>query len=118
MPTTTTKNYVGTWLDWEAKGALESTTDSLLTRTELLDELRRQGVAIPERTLMYWEEIGALPRPVRRHHKGLTRVVYPRWTLALIADVPRLQQAGYSLQDIGRRFQQVVANDRVTITAV
>ncbi len=74
-----------TWLDWMPPGMTAPPPEELLTRAELLAEVRDAGLDITPRTFRSWEALGILPRPVRRWHRGAVRATYPRWLLHLVA---------------------------------
>ncbi len=63
----------------------------LLTRAELLTELRRLGYGMTDRQLRDWVTDGILPRPERRLPPGATdgiaRAVYPEWMIGVISDL-------------------------------
>jgi len=87
------------WADWAPD------TGTLLTRQELVDALRALGVPVTERTIMYWEKVGALPRSVRRRYRGATRVVYPDWLVPLAARIPGLMRDHIPLHEIGAHLR-------------
>lgn len=91
-----------TWEQWKAPDAPDP---PLLTRTELLAAVERLGLEADERDLRYWESIGVLPGPVRRHHHGATRALYPVWMVDLIFAVRYMQQRGYSLKQLPERMK-------------
>ncbi len=100
----TTKPAGETWRDWLPPNAPEP---ALLTREELLAELRAQGLDdVTERSLRYWENQGVLPRPVQQKRDGTFRAIYPRWYPRLVEQVRRLQRHGYSLQEIRLRLRR------------
>ena len=89
-----------------------------LTLAELLSELHSTGVQIEERTVRYWTSRGLLPRPVKKPFRGADGRVgyYPSSTLNTIADVLRLQDEGWKIEQI-RKFvlgseQRVVKMDQ------
>ncbi len=93
-----------TWIDWvPAEGREDALLDAqpLLTRDELVAELRRGGDDINPRNLVHWQSIGVTPYPERRYYKGATRVIYPRWAVNAIHLLKSLQDQGYSLREIG-----------------
>ncbi len=78
-------NYHGeTWLDWMPPGMTAPPPEELLTRTELLAEIRGVGLDTTPRTLQSWEALGILPRPIRQWHQGAVRALYPRWFVHLV----------------------------------
>ena len=98
-----TKGARETWLAWLPPGT--ATPAELLTRDELLARLGRWDVDASESDLRYWEYVGALPRPVRRWHRGATRAVYPSWYPALVRQLRALQRGGLRLEEIGPRLR-------------
>jgi DNA-binding transcriptional MerR regulator len=108
MPTTEaapkTKAARKSWLDWvPEEGREDALLDAqpLLTRDELVVELRRGGDDINPRSLVHWQSIGVIPYPERRYYKGATRVLYPRWAVNTIHLLKSLQDQAYSLREIG-----------------
>ena len=97
-----------TWRDWQPAGAVEPRPEELLTRDQVLAQLARGRVKLAESDLRYWEQRGALPRPVRRWHEGAVRAVYPPWILDLIRRLRRLQREGYPLAAIGPQLRAYV----------
>ncbi|HEV2107659.1 MAG TPA: hypothetical protein VGR16_05305, partial [Thermomicrobiales bacterium] len=71
------KQNRATWLDVLPEGTPPLDIDSFLTRDEVVEELTEQGVDVDAGTLVYWERIGLLPRPIRRHRGGAPRALYP-----------------------------------------
>ncbi len=105
MPTAEkTKAARESWLDWvPEEGREDALLDAqpLLTRDELVAELRRGGDDINPRNLVHWQSVGVIPYPERRHYKGATRVLYPRWAVNTIHLLQSLRDQGYSLREIG-----------------
>jgi hypothetical protein len=98
MVTPATKAEQTTWADWLPDG--QSEPPQLITRAELLAELAREGVDVPERMLTFWESSGVLPRPVRRWRDGAPKALYPLGWQALVATVRAFQDQGLPLSDI------------------
>lgn len=73
-----------TWRDWTRDIAPDP---PVMTRGELLAELRAAGCDVRPRTLQHWEAGGALPYGERRWHRGKPAVLYPLWHTAAVADV-------------------------------
>jgi len=71
------------WRDWLPEGEDGPTDDELITRAELLAQLRDADVDLAERTLQTWESQGIMPGPVRRWHDGATRAMYAPWVVSL-----------------------------------
>ena len=95
-----TKTRQKTWLDLLPPGAPEIPTDDLLTRQELLQELRDRGVDVSEVALVYWEKAGVLPRSIRRRRHGAPRSLYPHYAVDAVAHLRELQAAGRNLDQI------------------
>lgn len=91
-----------TWRDWMPEGAPEP---ELLSRAELLDQLKAWRVDATERDLRFWEYEGILPRSIRRSHNGAVRAVYPKWYAYLPRRVRTWQRLGFSLEQIRRRIR-------------
>jgi DNA-binding transcriptional MerR regulator len=93
-----------TWIDWvPAEGREEALLDAepLLTRDELVTELRQGGEDVTARDLIHWQTRGVIPYPDRRRHRGATRGVYPQWMTRTIHMLRSLQGQGYTLREIG-----------------
>ncbi len=93
------------WLDLLPDGAPAPSLDELLTRDQVLEDMRHHGLDIDEVTLVYWEKAGILPRAVRRQRDGIVRALYPRWSLPVIREVRAYQAAGRRLRDIAPQTQ-------------
>ena len=92
-----------TWRDWMDPESPQPET--LLTRGELLEQIRANGVEISERTLQLWEAAGIMPGPIRHWHDGAVRALYAPWVVD-IADTANLGRSmGYSLEEIALRMQ-------------
>ncbi len=85
-----TKPKRETWRAWLPDGAPEPS--KLFTREEVLDALAREGVEADERDLRHWEQVGALPRPVRQWHRDAVRATYPWWYVYLVKQLRRAQR--------------------------
>ena len=93
-----------TWFDWmPPEGREDALLDAepLLTRDELIAELKKLGVEATPRDFNLWQQRGALPSPLRRRHKGATRAVYPRWMIGLVVKLRDFQGDGRKLREIG-----------------
>ncbi len=93
-----------TWLEWiPEEGRNEALLDAepLLTRDELIAELKQVDIVVTARDLIHWQTVGAIPYPDRRRHKGATRAVYPQWMIRTIHLLRNLQEQGYKLREIG-----------------
>lgn len=91
-----------TWLDILPAGEPEP---PLITRTELLQLLAEHAIDVDDRTLRYWETIGALPRPARRWQRTAVHAVYPEWTLLVIARFRNFQRQGRPIKEIQARMR-------------
>lgn len=91
-----------TWVSLLPPGSPEP---PLITREQLFDELTEREIRVSERTLMYWESIDVLPRPVRRHIYGKTQAVYPEGWEVAVYRVIALQNKGYALGTIGETIR-------------
>jgi len=81
-------------------GAARPGLDDLLTRRELLEEVRKRGHAVSEGSLRFWERTQLLPRPVRRHRDGAGFALYPSWAAPAVTHVAELRAAGKTLEQI------------------
>ena len=105
MPTAEkTKAARESWLDWvPEEGRDEALLDAepLLTRDELVAELRQGGEDVTARDLIFWQTVGAIPYPVKRQRQGAPRAYYPRWMISTIHLLRNLQEQGYKLREVG-----------------
>lgn len=87
------------WPDWAARNAPEV---RLLTRDELLAELRHHNVRpiVTQTALRYWEYRGILPRPRRQKHGAVVAAVYPIWVVTVIRAMRGFEAAGIALADL------------------
>jgi len=72
----------------------------LTTKKDILERLNKDEVYIgknPNRTFIYYQEFGLLPKPVGRKEK---KPIFPGWTHLLIKSIRKAVQAGHSLSDI------------------
>lgn len=101
-PTTTNQE---TWRDW--LGPDEPEPDVLYSRDEIvaMANAMRMHKPVKPGDLRLWEQLGILPRGIRRGHKGAARNVYPDWTANLARQVRSLQHQGYSLEEIKPRVR-------------
>lgn len=102
MPTNTE-----TWKDW--LGPDEPEPDQLFTRQEIADHanalIGSMGKHVRAGDLRLWEQLGILPRGIRRGHQGAARNLYPDWTADLVQQIRLLQNQGYSLEEIKPRIR-------------
>ncbi len=96
-PRGTPMSHSKTWRDWMPPGA---PAPQLLSHDELIDELKDWGVDVTAATLEHWRRNGVIPRPIRMHHNGRTRPVYPAWIVPAIVHLRQLQDAGRTLEQI------------------
>ncbi len=87
-----------TWKAWMYPGTPEP--EPLLTRAEFLDRVRAEGGDVPETSLVYWENIGVLPRAVRRWRDGKPATLYPAWLIPAVTTVRVMQEHGETLAAI------------------
>ena len=80
-----------TWRDWMWPDAPEPALDDLLTRDELIDRARAQGIRVGAEDLRNWQQLDAIPYGVRRWRDGATRVLYPTWMVDIIRRLRQLQ---------------------------
>jgi len=87
-----------TWRDWMHPDTPEP--EPLLTRAEFLDRVRAEGGDVSERSLVHWENIGVLPRAVRRWRAGKPATLYPVWLIPVVTTVRVMQERGERLAAI------------------
>ena len=78
------------------------------SQDELLAELSRVGITLPERTLRFWVANGVLSAPIKKPYRGADgRVGYfPREALTLVPEILRLQSEGWKLRQSKARLAQ------------
>jgi len=91
--------------------------DDLMSRAELLQILRSQGIPLTKRSLQEWERIGVLPSAVIQKYGGRPQATYPRWWDSLVIEVFQNIKLGTSrdhAKDIARSwlFYPVSHRDR------
>ncbi len=86
-----------TWRDWLPKDVADP---PLVTRAELIRDLDERRADVAERTLRTWENLGIVPRPVRRMHAGTVQALYPDWFVHLVIFIRGLRAQNHSLQQI------------------
>jgi len=87
-----------TWQDWQLPGTPDP--EPLLTRAQFLDRVRAEGGDVSERSLVHWENIGVLPRAVRRWRDGKPATLYPEWLIPAVTTIRVMQEHGESLAAI------------------
>ena len=94
-----------TWRDW--LGPDEPEPSVLYSRDEIvaMANAMRMPKPIKPGDLRLWEQLGLLPRGIRRGHQGAARNVYPDWTAILAREIRLLQHEGYSLEEIKPRLR-------------
>jgi DNA-binding transcriptional MerR regulator len=94
-----------TWRDWLGPG--EPEPGDLYSRDEIVKIANATRIRKPVKPgdLRLWEQLGILPRGIRRGHQGAARNVYPGWTANLAQQVRLLQDQGYSLEEIKPRVR-------------
>ncbi len=110
MSTQTAKPKRETWRDWQPPGAPEP--EQLLTKEQLLAELRKMGEHISARTLNHWQAIGLIPRPVRRWYEGKPASLYPAWMPELVALARGRRSDGDNPDEIARSLMEWVAEQK------
>ena len=86
-----------TWRDWLPK---EVADPPLVTRAALVRDLDERRADVAERTLRTWENLGIVPRPVRRMHAGTVQALYPDWFVHLVIFIRGLRAQNHPLQQI------------------
>jgi hypothetical protein len=98
MTETATKHE--TWLDLMPP-ELRPTRDDLITRDELLAELKDRDVDMTAVTLAAQERRGFLPRAVRSRRSGSPVALYPPQAVDWITYARQLQKGGTPLRQVG-----------------
>ena len=100
----TTKTAREAWLDWVSpEGRADALLDAepLLTRDELIAEMKSTGAEVTPRELTRWQSLGVIPYPQKRRYHGKVRGTYPQWAISTIRLLKSLQNDGYTLREIG-----------------
>ena len=95
----TSKNGHQTWLDLMPPGNRPAKAE-MLTRDELLTELKDRGVELNDTTLVFYEKSGVLPRAVRSRRDGSPVALYPDAAVDWIAYARQLQDSGTPLSQL------------------
>lgn len=112
MPTEApTKPKRETWRDWMSPEAPEPT--ELLSRDELVNQLRQEGIKVSAADLRNWQDDGIVPYGIRRWYQGATRTLYPPWMAYTIRELREMQATGLALPEIKQRLR-VAARQRTT----
>ena len=75
----------------------------------MLATAKDAGLPLNERTLRFWETVGALPHAERQQHEGAVRAVYPYWFADVVYGVLRLRdEQGKSLAEIAALMPEMV----------
>ncbi len=93
-----------TWRDWlptSGRDVALQEAEPVMTRDELVVELRDLGHDVSARDLIYWQTRGAIPYPTRQKRRGTSVAVYPRWMVNVIHTLRTMQEQGYTLREIG-----------------
>jgi hypothetical protein len=106
-----------TWADWRPGDPIDP--EQLLTRQELVDRARTEGIVVSAQDIANWQGDGVLPRGIRRRRGRVTETLYPHWYVDLLRDLRAQQEEGLRLADIGPRLrpQYVVRPPTATATA-
>lgn len=88
-------------------------TKKRITREQLLEALLQQGIEVSTSDLLHWQAQGVIPYGIRAWNpeKGVSRILYPGWMIAVLAEVRRLQGQKRKLQDIGPELHAVAAEE-------
>lgn len=89
-------DYSETWDAWVPQGWFAPGDEELITRDELLSRVGQSGRKVTTRSLQLWENLGLVPRPIRRWHEGAVRALYAPW----VADV--VERVAYRRSGKGR----------------
>jgi DNA-binding transcriptional MerR regulator len=72
----------------------------MLTREDLVDRLRAEGVDVTPDAIALWQRRGLLPYPTKRRKGTATVGYYPAWVADLVRELRRLQAEGMKLEQI------------------
>jgi DNA-binding transcriptional MerR regulator len=87
-----------TWQDWWPEETVAP--EALLTRQEVVDRLRSEGVDVTVFDLTNWEKRGITPRPTRQRTGRTTHAMYHPQELDVIRTLRELQAEGKPLSEI------------------
>jgi len=104
-PPTPPKPKKQTWRDWMPEDAPEPA--KLLTREELIAEVRRVGESVDVDDIRNWQRARIIPYGIRRWHDGAMRTLYPIGMADLIIHLRALQRAGEPLATIGPQLRVI-----------
>lgn len=107
---TATKPVKETWKDWERPEPTPLDPAHLLTRDELIGQLRAQGVELGDKSLSFWQAAGAIPYPVKIRRGRAAYAYYPPWFVDVIRELRRLQDRRKSLEEIGPILRDMAAH--------
>lgn len=93
-----TKPKRETWRDWLPEGAPDP--DELLTRDELIEQLRGEGFVVDREDLRNWQSTGAIPYGVNRWDGTATRTFYAPWMLGVVRTLRVMQADGRKMAEI------------------
>ena len=82
----------------------------MLTKQQILSQLKKENVDLgknPERTFVYYQELGLLPIQGKSHVSiQKRRVLFPDWTPKVIKTIKRLQREGKKLREIKAALEE------------
>ena len=79
----------------------------MLTKKELLEELKKDDVDMgkrPERTIVYYQQLGLLPL-AEKHELRRREVVFPNYTVRLIKDIRMHLKRGGTLAEFKKGME-------------
>ena len=91
-----------TWRDWLAPDGFRLVGGKLITRDELLERLRDEGIDVSIHDLKNWQRLGVLPHGIPRREGRSTHALYPPQVVIALALVRQLQDQGREMADIRR----------------
>jgi len=81
----------------------------MLTKKEILSQLKRENINLgenPERTFIYYQEIGLIPKGKGFLPSNKRVALFPDWTPRLIKNIKKCQQEGKKLLEIKKAFKE------------
>jgi DNA-binding transcriptional MerR regulator len=106
-PTTTTNTE--TWKDWLGPDRPEPAPADLYSREQIAEMANHyvhpRAKPVKPSDLRLWEQMGILPRGLRRGHQGAARNVYPAWVASLAREIRGYQYQGLPLEEIRPRIR-------------
>jgi hypothetical protein len=100
LPMPATRPKPETWRDWLDPDEPEPIASELITRDELLERLRNEGINVSSHDLKNWQRLGVLPLGIPHREGRSTRALYPPQAVIALALVRQLQNQRHDMAEI------------------